>query len=77
MKSSGPMDGVFERMENDSSHFRLSLKTSNRLQLLASGLVEQNIFTYPECCRCRSDMFFSSRASGGDTGRCAAIAMLV
>lgn len=71
------LDGVFERLEEDSSHFRLSLKDSNRLQLLASGLLDQNIFTYPECCRCRSDMFFSSRASGGDTGRCAAIAMLV
>lgn len=70
------LDGVFEKIENDELHFRLNLKKSNQIQLLESGFKSENIFTYDKCTKCKSEIFFSSRASGGDTGRCAAIVML-
>jgi YfiH family protein len=45
---------------------------ANKKQLTDNGVKPENIETSELCTRCHSDIFFSSRASGGITGRFAA-----
>jgi copper oxidase (laccase) domain-containing protein len=39
------------------------------VQLLAAGLREQNIFASDLCTACRTDLFFSYRKEGSQSGR--------
>src|ERR1700731_3944787 len=48
---------------------RLDLRKANRSQLLRAGLDEANIFVSDLCTACHSDLFFSYRKEGGNSGR--------
>lgn len=48
---------------------RLDLRKANRSQLLAAGLRAQNIFDSGLCTGCRTDLFFSYRKEGPQSGR--------
>jgi len=47
----------------------LDLPKANRAQLVAAGLRPQNIFSSGLCTACRTDLFFSHRREGAQTGR--------
>jgi YfiH family protein len=47
----------------------LDLRKANRSQLLAAGLRPQNIFASDLCTACRTDLFFSYRKEGSQSGR--------
>ena len=47
----------------------LDLRKANRSQLLAAGLRPQNIFVSDLCTACRTDVFFSYRKEGAESGR--------
>lgn len=47
----------------------LDLRKANRSQLLAAGLRRQNIFASDLCTACRTDLFFSYRKEGPQSGR--------
>jgi purine-nucleoside/S-methyl-5'-thioadenosine phosphorylase / adenosine deaminase len=47
----------------------LDLRMANRSQLLAAGLLAQNIFTSDLCTACRTDLLFSYRKEGPISGR--------
>ncbi len=42
---------------------------ANRLQIGERGVPEANIHTADLCTACRQELFFSHRASGGQSGR--------
>jgi YfiH family protein len=47
----------------------LDLRKANRLQLVAAGLRPKNIYTSDLCTGCRTDLFFSYRREGAQSGR--------
>jgi polyphenol oxidase len=47
----------------------LDLRKANRSQLLAAGLREKNIFVSELCTSCRTDLLFSYRREGPESGR--------
>ncbi len=51
------------------TNVRLDLRKANRSQLLAAGLREQNIFASDLCTACHTDLFFSYRKEGVNSGR--------
>lgn len=66
-------ESLIERRETDSSA-RPDLKGINARQLLQLGVKEVDICSY--CTSCSHDIFYSHRASGGTTGRQAALVHL-
>ena len=48
---------------------RLDLQKANRSQLLAAGLRDANIFVSNLCTACHTDLFFSYRKEGANSGR--------
>jgi len=54
----------------------LDLWELNRWQLLQVGVKDKNIVISGMCTSCWQELFFSHRASGGRTGRIAAVCML-
>ena len=48
---------------------RLDLQKANRSQLLAAGLRHANIFVSNLCTACHTDLFFSYRKEGANSGR--------
>jgi YfiH family protein len=48
---------------------RLDLRKANRSQLLAAGLAGKNIFVSDLCTACHTDLFFSYRKEGTNSGR--------
>jgi polyphenol oxidase len=48
---------------------RLDLRKANRSQLLAAGLRDANIFVSDLCTACHTDLFFSYRKEGANSGR--------
>jgi YfiH family protein len=48
---------------------RLDLRKANRSQLLAAGLHKANIFASDLCTACHTDLFFSYRKEGANSGR--------
>jgi YfiH family protein len=52
---------------------QLDLRLANRRLLAKTGLSSAAIHTAPWCTSCQQDLFFSHRASGGRTGRMAAL----
>jgi polyphenol oxidase len=48
---------------------RLDLRKANRAQLLAAGLLPKNTFVSDLCTACRSDLLFSYRKDGAQSGR--------
>ncbi|HEX4322145.1 MAG TPA: peptidoglycan editing factor PgeF [Acidobacteriaceae bacterium] len=57
---------LFERCGED---LFLDLIEANRRQLLAAGLAAESISIVGGCTACYPELFFSHRASGGNTGR--------
>jgi polyphenol oxidase len=51
----------------------LDLRKANRAQLLEAGLRVQNIFVSELCTACRTDLFFSYRKEGPQSGRMMAV----
>jgi YfiH family protein len=58
--------------KNDTSKPYFDLWYANQKQLTDNGVKPENIETSEICTMCNSETFFSSRASGGITGRFAA-----
>ncbi len=56
-------------VQADTPGFRLDLRTANRLQAEAMGLLPQHIESDPPCTGCNRDDFFSHRMEAGRTGR--------
>jgi len=56
----------------DSGKYHFDLWYSNHKQLIGNGLKDKNIEIAGICTKCKPDVFYSSRASGGLTGRFAA-----
>lgn len=48
---------------------RLDLRKANRAQLIAAGVGARNIFVSDLCAACRSDLLFSYRKNGSESGR--------
>ncbi len=61
-------------LQDPSGDFRFDLWSANAETLMRAGVAAENIETAGLCTRCRPDLFFSHRASGGLTGRFAAVA---
>jgi len=70
-QSFGTTEGYLVR-KNNSPKPHFDLWYANHKQLTDNGVKHLNIETSELCTRCHSDTFFSSRASGGVTGRFAA-----
>ena len=58
-----------------NGRWSLDLVNANRLELMQSGLAENNIHILGMCTSCRKDLFFSFRAEGR-TGRMLSVIML-
>ncbi len=56
--------------------FHVSLPSLNALTLLDAGIPDENITVSDECTCCRSDLYWSHRATGGTRGAMAAFIML-
>lgn len=54
----------------------LDLWAANRLSLLEAGMLPKNIESAEQCTACENPWYFSHRASGGKTGRIAALIAL-
>ncbi|MEW6333083.1 MAG: peptidoglycan editing factor PgeF [Thermodesulfobacteriota bacterium] len=52
-----------------SGRWMLDLASANRMALTDSGVPAENICEAGYCTACRQDLFFSHRATRGDTGR--------
>jgi hypothetical protein len=52
---------------------QLDLRAANRWQLIDAGVPEKNISMSDLCTRCRSDLLFSYRREGTNTGRLMAV----
>ena len=58
----------------DSIRFNFDLWYANRYEMIRTGVKSENIETAGVCTKCNSEIYFSSRASEGNTGRfCAGI----
>jgi polyphenol oxidase len=64
--------GVLQTQAGGSVHF--DLWGANAETLMRAGVPEERIAVSGLCTRCRSDLFFSHRASGGRSGRFAVVA---
>lgn len=53
----------------EEGRWMLDLPLANRLQMLKTGLLSENVFFAGLCTSCRTDLFFSHRAEKGGTGR--------
>jgi YfiH family protein len=61
--------GIFLRPCREDGRWMLDLAFANRLQIGRKGVSEGNIFSAGLCTACRQELFFSHRASRGNTGR--------
>jgi polyphenol oxidase len=68
LQAFGTTEGLI-RFDNDESLPIFNLWQANKLQLMETGLKEENIETAGICTKCRADDFFSSRQGKGITGR--------
>ncbi len=59
-----------------NKNFHLDLWKANELQLITSGVKQENIEIAGICTKCNSQLFFSSRQGNGDSGRFVAGIML-
>jgi copper oxidase (laccase) domain-containing protein len=70
-QSFGTTEGyLVQKSHSSKPHF--DLWYANQKQLTDNGVNPSNIESPELCTRCHSNIFFSSRASGGITGRFAA-----
>ncbi len=69
----GALPGAERFFARAEGRLRLDLWAANAAQLAEAGLAPQRIEVAGVCTRCRSEEFFSYRASGGRTGRFAVL----
>lgn len=62
---------VFDKKENGK--YMLDLVTANRLVLKEAGVPSDNIYASNECTFCKSDLYYSHRATKGKRGNMAAM----
>ncbi|MEW6447902.1 MAG: peptidoglycan editing factor PgeF [Bacillota bacterium] len=60
----------------DGSKWHVDLREANRCDLLTAGVLPKNITVIDFCTACHSELMFSYRRDGGNTGRMAAVIML-
>ncbi len=68
-------EGIF-RPGQEAGRYLLDLPRMNRWQLESTGLLPERIDSAEVCTCCSDKMFYSYRASGGTTGRIAAVMAL-
>lgn len=74
--STTELSEIFEPEKGKEDKFFLDLWRANRLTLLKTGVLEENIHTTDICTCCNSTFLFSHRASQGKRGNLAAVIML-
>lgn len=74
VKFSDFMDRIVEE-QNGRKH--LNLWETNRLSLIAAGVMPEHIDMADTCTACNSELFFSYRADNGKTGRIGAMAAVI
>lgn len=60
---------IFEKLKASSKKWMLDLPLANKLQLIQTGVPEENICTAGLCTSCHPELFFSHRGENGKTGR--------
>ncbi|WCN39006.1 peptidoglycan editing factor PgeF [Aneurinibacillus uraniidurans] len=60
----------------DDGKYMLNLQETNRILLLAAGILPEHIEVSHLCTSCRTDLFFSHRKEAGKTGRMTAFIAL-
>ena len=72
-KADFPMDTIARRYKDskvdDMTKWHIDLWEANRIQLLAKGVDEENIQVAGICTCLNTDLFFSARKQGVDSGR--------
>ena len=69
-------DGALSCVTARGEKYMVDLKRANRLFLQNAGLPEENIFVSEDCTMCKSDVYWSHRATHGQRGSQAAIITL-
>ena len=69
-------DGASSCVTSHGEKYMVDLKRANRLLLKKAGLTEENIFVSGDCTMCKSDVYWSHRATRGQRGSQAAIITL-
>ncbi|MBQ8605118.1 MAG: peptidoglycan editing factor PgeF [Clostridia bacterium] len=59
--------------EKENGKFMLDLPTANKSVLIGAGLLPSNIYVSYECTFCKSDLYYSHRATNGKRGNLAAM----
>jgi polyphenol oxidase len=75
-ESSWPGSVSVESMSASGQRRRANLWEANRRQLVAAGVLQENVYDYGICTACNVDRFFSHRGQSGAAGRFAVLAML-
>ena len=65
-----------DKIVKEGANPRLDLPMTNKLQLMAAGVPEENIDMASVCTECNAEVFYSYRADNGKTGRIAAMLAL-
>ena len=68
MDSQEDRTSIFSRC-SDPGRWMLDLPLTNKIQIISSGVLEENVFSATYCTSCRRDVFYSHRGEGGKTGR--------
>ncbi len=67
-KTAAYFDQKYLQPDGDG-HFKLDVLSAIRDQLIEAGLAPQNIETDIDCTHCRSDLYYSYRRDGDNSGR--------
>jgi len=68
MEEHNNREAVFHACPQEG-RWMLDLPLTNKLQLIGSGMSQENIFTADFCTSCNTDNWYSHRGEGGNTGR--------
>jgi YfiH family protein len=61
-------DAVFHACPQ-KGRWMLDLPLANKLQIIGSGISQENVFAADYCTACNTDIWYSHRGEGGNTGR--------
>ncbi|MEN6318694.1 MAG: peptidoglycan editing factor PgeF [Syntrophaceae bacterium] len=68
MEKHNNRDAVFHACLQEGQ-WMLDLPLANKLQIIGSGISQENVFTADYCTSCNTDIWYSHRGEGGNTGR--------
>jgi YfiH family protein len=68
MEEHNNRDAVFHACPQEG-RWMLDLPLANKLQIIGSGISQENVFTADYCTSCNTDIWYSHRGEGGNTGR--------